>query len=279
MIVCIGDVNIDLVTKKMGSLPAEGTEKKTEISSQLGGEAAITAKVLSSLGENVHFFGRIGKDIYGKELRKKLEEKGVVPHLQKGAIPTSKTLAVKTDKKTYITDSRAKGKLENKDISKKTLEKADSVFIGGYWHLKNLEAKKILKESKESGKKTYLGTGWNYRAKENKKDLLETLEYTDHFFANDKELNQLTGKEYKEAAEELPVKTTAVHLGRKGCFVHSEEKSLQINTKEIKKGNFVGAGDAFNAGFTKATTEGKTLKEAGRKGNRTAKRYIKGELK
>ena len=93
-----------------------------------------------------------------------------------------------------------------------------------------------------------------------------------------KELELITGTtDYRKGANALirkGVKTIAVKLGCKGCYVTDKEESHRIEAFKVRVIDTTGAGDAFCAGFLYGLMSGRSLCECGRIGNFVASRCI-----
>ncbi len=77
MIVVVGSINIDLVSKAE-RIPVSGeTVLATDFKTHLGGKGANQAVAIARLGHPVHLIGKVGSDSFGERLRSGLEQAGV----------------------------------------------------------------------------------------------------------------------------------------------------------------------------------------------------------
>ena len=97
----------------------------------------------------------------------------------------------------------------------------------------------------------------------------EMLENTEVFLPGDGEIMLMTGTAtVEEAVESIwnnkryrKIKVIAVKMGKKGSHIYTRTENFFIPVFEIEEIDPTGAGDSFDAGFTCAYIEGKTLKE------------------
>ena len=122
-----------------------------------------------------------------------------------------------------------------------------------------------LKIAKENGCLTILNPA---PASEITKEFYSNIDY---FTPNETEAEFYTGikitneKEAKQAADKLinlGIKKIIITLGEKGLFYSDGIEEIYLKATSVKAIDTTGAGDAFNAGFAAALTEGQNIKDA-----------------
>lgn len=103
------------------------------------------------------------------------------------------------------------------------------------------------------------------------KKLHKILKNTDYLMVNRKEIRALSGcPKYREGAMALAKKYGFVVVAKAAkvpTYVFTSKKEIMVKTFKVKAVDFIGAGDAFDAGFIYSILKGKTLYEAVRFAN------------
>ena len=116
---CVGDVNVDIITKPLSGL-GEKEQVETDIIVTKGGEAFNFAYSAARFGLKAAFAGKVGNDIFGEFLGKKAKEFGFEPVFARGR-KTAMTFALTQKDRKFITDSAANHHLKYGEIPKKFL--------------------------------------------------------------------------------------------------------------------------------------------------------------
>ncbi|RLG21062.1 hypothetical protein DRN74_03430 [Candidatus Micrarchaeota archaeon] len=287
-LLCVGDLNLDLVTEDIGDYPSPETQLSTKIRAQIGGEATNTAVVGTKIGLKTALIAPIAGDFAGKWLKTELGKLGLDRHLVRKRGKTAITMAIRLKKgdRAFITDNGVNELLSLKDIDKTLLLSSKHLFRGGYWHNKlllNGGNTTLFKFEKQNNRQTSLGIGWNYRgwSDARRKQLFRALNYADVLFLNKRELLSLMGgRSISSACSKLMkfTKMVVVHLGAKGAYVCSRELSFKSPAVKLTVKNPVGSGDAFNAAFIKGLVNNWELRETAEYANRVAAEYLQGKL-
>ena len=259
-LLCVGDINVDLIASQLRRMPAADTQASVEMHPRLGGEAANTAVAAARLGLKTAFIGAIGaNDPYSPWLRRRLDDAGVGHHLAKKMEKTAMTFAItfENGNRTFFTDSGANKTLKFSDLSLDLVRNSKHLFIGGYWHnqllLKDGNTR-LFKYAFQNNIQTSLGVGWNHLgwSGERRRQLFKTLDNVGTLFINRRELADLTRSTgVRTGCEKVRkhAKNIVVHMGAKGCYLSSDGFEGKICAKPVKARNPVGTGDAFNAAY------------------------------
>ena len=169
----------------------------------------------------------------------------------------------------------AGGALTNEDI-----DNALSTITTSSVFLTNLEVPKevachALKIAKSSNVPTILNPA---PASEINEDIFSLIDYFTpneteaSFYVNRRVENEDDAKKASQQLLQLGIKNVIITLGHKGAYFANNEESFHVNAMNLgeKVVDSTGAGDAFNAGFAVALTEGKNIKDSIAFANTTA---------
>jgi sugar/nucleoside kinase (ribokinase family) len=277
-VIVVGELNVDLILNRIDSFPEMGKEKLAEeMTLTLGSSSAIFASNLSSLGSEVSFLGKIGRDIFGDLVISSLESKGVGSDLiiRSEELKTGATIVLNYDEdRAMVTHAGAMEALTLDDITEQSLKKARHLHFSSYFLQPGMKSTIIdmFEMAKRLGLTTSFDAQWDPEEKWDL-DLLSVLPTVDVFLPNKQELLHLTQKSTVDDALEFlsPVANTiAVKLGNKGSLVFSDgdksQKDPFLNTNVV---DAIGAGDSFNAGFIHKFIQKRPIEECQEFGNLT----------
>jgi ribokinase len=253
-----------------------------------GGSAANTIYGLAKLGMKTGFVGVIGDDDDGRLLLKDFQ-KVRVDTSQISIKPKTKTglatcLSDKLNFRSIHITPGANSLLTMDDIDLDYVNQAEMLHISSFVDDKQFKVLLELMSKLDSSVKVSFSPGELYTVK-GLKTLTPILARTYVLFTNEKEVEQLTGKDFKTGAEiclKLGCHIVVVTLG-KGISWKSVMATSYIKTaegeyavepanKEIRADrDTIGAGDAFAAGFLYGLLNGKPLDECGRLGDIVAR--------
>ena len=237
-----------------------------------GGKGSNQSVAAGKAGASVEFITKIGNDDYGKMALNTYRETNVgIKNVFESNNHSTGVAAILLDKETgnnaISVVPGAAGALTIADI-----DNAKHTIINSSIFLTQLEAPMdvvcyALKMAKENNVTTILNPA--PAAKLDK----EIFPLIDYFTPNETEAsfyvdhNVETHEDAEKAAMQLlekGIKNVVITLGEKGAFfANSEEKfSLPIANLSNPVVDTTGAGDAFNAGFAAALTEGQNIKDA-----------------
>lgn len=280
-IVIIGAAILDVLVRpadaevfQNGSSPAE------EICLSVGGDGLNEATVLSKMGKTVRLETVIGSDKAGKYVTDHCREAGILLGADciRSEIPTgiNVVLVSRDGSRHFLTNpSGSLRKLSIKDIHMPFPESAGIICFASIFVFPEIgpaELRTIFKKAKEQGK-LVCADMTKRKNGETVKDLSLALEYVDYLIPNDEEAMLLTGKDtVEEAAAELRgagVSHVVIKCGSRGCYLDCcQEKTWIPAEKAVVCLDTTGAGDSFTAGFLYALSEGKSVRDCAKQGNR-----------
>lgn len=277
-VLVVGELNVDLILDEIEKFPEVGKEvlaKKMTLT--LGSSSAIFASNIASLGAQVAFIGKIGKDKFGEIVIESLQKKKVDTsmiiiddHVGTGA---TVILNVEEDR-ANTTYPGAMDLLTINDIAESDLSKASHLHFSSYFLQPGMWGSlgELFRKAKKLGLTTSFDMQWDPQETW-KLDIEDVLPHVDVFLPNEKELMFLTGKTNIEQAIEAVKKYTnilVVKRGNKGSFVHYKDQLTDLPpflNKEVV--DAIGAGDSFNAGFIFKFINGSEVTECQKFGNLT----------
>ena len=243
-----------------------------------GGKGSNQAVAAAKAGGRTHFITRLGADDFAKVARQTWEKAGVIPEVTEDAESHTGAafifLEAATGNNAIIVASGAGGRIAPSDLDANArLIGSAAVFVT------QLEqpipaARRGLEIARAAGVTTIL----NPAPAAGLEDAMLAL--CDFITPNETEAETLTGlpvttlPEAERAADALMARgvgAVIVTLGSKGALYRDGTRSVHVPA--ISSGPVVettGAGDAFNAGFAVALSEGKDVIEAVRFGAATA---------
>ena len=257
-VLVVGELNVDLILNKIQPFPEIGKEVLAEqMNLTLGSSSAIFASNLSSLGSNVAFLGKIGKDHFGEVVLQHLQAKQVDTSLiiQSETLTTGATVVLNfKEDRAMVTYPGAMQHLSLQDIDTQQLAQAKHVHFASYFLQPGLrrDLGSLFQQAQQAGLTTSFDTQWDPEETW-QIDLSAILPYVDVFLPNETELLHLTGKDsLQEAIDSIKdfSNTVVVKRGNKGSVAWHQGALLhQEPFLNIHVVDAIGAGDSFNAGF------------------------------
>lgn len=220
----------------------------------LGGSASNTLSILSRLGVNSKFIGKIGHDDIGAFIQKETINHGVIPSFFYSSKPSGRcTIFISKDgERTMCTYLGASADMSRDDLSPTLFDDFQLFHIEGYL-VQNYELiQQAIDFAKSKGLTVSLDLASFNIVEENLPFLRQIIaEKVDIVFANEEEVKALTQKELSTAMIELAsmCSIAVVKLGKKGSMIYHGNDQLHIPIYEAKRIDTTGAGDAYAAGF------------------------------
>ena len=244
-----------------------------------GGKGSNQAVAAAKAGAKTFFISKIGDDQFGSMAKKIYDEAGVdyskVIISKEHATGAAGILVNKKGQNAINVVTGAGGALTNGDI-----DNALGTITTSSVFLTNLEVPKevvchALKIAKSSNVPTILNPA---PASEINEDIFSLIDYFTpneteaSFYVNRKVENEDDAKKASQQLLQLGIKNVIITLGDKGAYFANNEESFHVNAMNLgeKVVDTTGAGDAFNAGFAVALTEGKNIKDSIAFANTTA---------
>ena len=285
-VLAIGDLNADLVIHAYTDLNNSSVNHPPQLFG--GGTIGNTAVGLARLGVPVAFIGKVGEDIYGRQLVKELKDEGVdTQHiLVSSERPTVLIIAyIKEDgeREIYIwpqTKSAHTG-LRIEEIPSEIFLQAAWVHTSGLL-LNEAPLSETLLEMMRTANKAGIPVSfdlnlrpecftWDKKTLEN---IHTAVQLSDYIFGSAREEILPLGNSQKltEAMRSLmgDKRTIIARQGAEGVQVLSPAESFFTPAFNVPVLDTIGAGDAFNSGFIAARVKGLSLQEAVCWGNAAA---------
>lgn len=247
------------------------------------GTAGGTAVVLSRLGAEVLSFGVIGADPIADSLVAMLEREGVdVAGLVRKADQQTSSSVIPVrpngDRPAWHCIG-ANGAFTLDDLDLSALDGITHLHLGGPEFLGGEAAGQLLAHAKSIGATTsvdILAPG--------DPDLLawiaDALPHTDYLLPNDEQVLGFTGAASLEEGARVLLEAgagcVAVTQGAKGALVVTKDETIEVPAYDIEVVDTTGCGDAFSAGFLRALSLDRGLREAAELGCATAAQVAQG---
>ncbi len=277
-IIGLGAMNMDHIYQVEKAM-VDGEQVVTESASIPGGSAANTIYGLAKLGVKTGFVGAVGTDKDGKRLISDLKTVNVDTsqiRIKKANTGCTICISDKLGRRAIYVVPGANSLLSIEDVDLAYLNRARIVHLSSFANDTQLDLQVRLIENLVAPIKISLAPGMIYASK-GLKGITPLLKKAHVVFVNRKEIEQLTGKEFRSGAQEcikLGCHTIVVTFG-KGlvnkkrtiiAYICQTDKNYEIEL-EADNSRFTlettGAGDAFAAGFLFGLLRGKTIEECG----------------
>ena len=236
-----------------------------------GGSAANTIHGLAMLGVPTGYIGVIGEDELGGSFVKDMINAGVEPHLIHSSQETGRAIALVTpdSERTFATFLGAAIELEADHLTTFNFKKYDYLHIEGYLVQNHDLIRSAVTLAKENGLIVSLDLA-SYNVVEANLDFLREMvaKYVDIVFANEEEAKAFTGKEPREALDEMAgmAKIAVVKIGSKGSLIKSGNEVIEVGIIKANPIDTTGAGDLYASGFLYGQSMGLSLKKCGEMG-------------
>ncbi len=267
-VISLGSINMDLVVRTPRFANPGETIVGLDFYTASGGKGANQAVAAGRLGVDVLMFGRIGDDLFGKNLLKNLQENNVSVEgvIVDNTLPTGTALITvdKNAENIIIVIPGANSAVSISDNNNLTpFFKTDNILMLQLEiPLETVVA--AAKKAKENNVKVLLDPA---PARELPDELLQLCDF---ITPNETEAQTLTGikiddfVDAKKAAEvllEKGVQAVIVKMSSKGSYYYDGAIEIIFPAYKVDPVDTVAAGDAFNGGFAAAFSERKSIKE------------------
>lgn len=268
-IAIVGSSNMDMVIKT-DHFPAPG---ETVLSGSFfmnpGGKGANQAVAAARLGAEVVFVSRLGKDLFGDQLRDLLKKEGINTSYISTDEETPTGIAMITvdnnGENSIVVASGANGNLlpRHLQLARSVINNADCLLLQLEIPLDTVAD--IITFAAANRTRIILNPAPATSLRP------ELYPYIDILTPNMKEVAALSGmavrhvEDAKKAALILcgqGIKTVIVTAGAAGAFICNDQTCTHIPAPRVTTVDSTAAGDVFNGGLAVALTEGATLHEA-----------------
>ena len=283
-ITLIGDIGIDLVMGPLAAWPEIGTETLMPCSEmRAGGSAGNVALALRSLGAPVRLISAIGNDPLGQWLRGQFDGIGAELTVMDAATSTSVGLLHTGGERNFFT---TRGHLERQAWTPPAPARpGDIILLTGAFLLPILRNNytTIMQQLRDLGYVVAIDTGWPSEGftPDVIAEVRSWLAFADHVLLNELEITRLAGTDDLPAAMAIlsdlmsPGATLVAKVGQDGAIGWRDTEKAVARPPFLEDVfDTIGAGDAFNAGYLHAVTQGGDLTAALSAGCETAARII-----
>jgi ribokinase len=280
-VVGFGALNVDKLFKVNRIAKVEEESFITDHEESCGGSAANTVVGLARLGCKVGFVGKVARDREGDLLlqdfhKEDVDTNGII-RAKRGRSGTVMGFVDKKGERALYIDSGVNDTISFSEINTAYAFQTNFLHLTSFVGEKSFQTQKRLLGVLPENVKVSFDPGALY-ARTGLAKLEPIIKKAYVLMPNAGELKLLTGESDPcRGADFLigrGVKTVAVKLGSKGCYVTDGRERHFIDAFKVKVVDTTGAGDAFCAGFLYGLITCKSLYECGRLGNFVASTCI-----
>lgn len=288
----IGNPLVDIITKTKdsilydlgyakGSMNLVSTDDQAKILDRhknqertvaVGGSCANTMVMISQLGGQSAFCGKVGNDKFGKEFTTKMEKYGTKSFVKSGEGYTGTSVILLTEdaERTMNTALGMCQHLSKDDLDLDAIKASKCLYLTGYnWDTPSQKDAVItaLEFAKKEGVPISLSLSDSFCVEKHREDFQNLLEnYADMVFCNESEAMIMTGSDNN--AEQVKILSQHVNqviltLGSKGALIYADDQVYNIDPFKTEAIDTTGAGDSFAAGYLYGISNGYTPQEAG----------------
>ena len=244
-----------------------------------GGSAANTIVALARMGFDTGYVGKVGNDRYGdfliqglgsadcSEIKRADGQSGVCISL----------LSPDKERALFIFPN-SNDALGPDEIDSDYIRKAEFLHMTSFIGDGPFEAQKLVAKEVSSQAKISFDPGELY-AKRGLEELLPLIENSYMLFPNGREIELITGKDYKSGARQLlnlGPEIVACKLGRSGSYILSKDEEFEVPAIEVEVLDKTGAGDCYAAGFLAGLLKGFSSERCAQLATMAACRSIEG---
>ena len=236
-----------------------------------GGSAANTIHGLAMLGVPTGYIGVIGEDELGGSFVRDMINAGVEPHMIHSLQETGRAIALVTpdSERTFATFLGAAIELAADHLTAFNFKQYDYLHIEGYLVQNHDLIKSAVSLAKKNGLVVSLDLA-SYNVVEANLDFLREIvtKYVDIVFANEEEAKAFTGREPREALDEIAAmaRIAVVKTGSKGSLIKSGQEVIEIGIIAVTPVDTTGAGDLYASGFLYGQSHDLSLRKCGEMG-------------
>ncbi|MFW6311728.1 MAG: adenosine kinase [Nanoarchaeota archaeon] len=248
---------------------------KESIVKTTSGDSTANAIVgLANLGGKGAYLGKVGKDNHGETFISDLTSKGVDSKIVKSNHMTGTVIALITpdSERTMIVCLGACKELSPEDIIEQDIIDSKILHITGY-QLEEPKLKETAIKAMEIAKKNNVKISLDladFNLIKRNKEFLRSIvkDYANIVFANAEEAHAFTGKEPRDALEEISTMTDVaiVKVGKNGSMIKAQGKVYDIPCYNVEAVDTTGAGDMYAAGVLYGMCMNMNYEKAGKIG-------------
>lgn len=245
-----------------------------------GGSAANTITCTSILGMPSGFIGKVGNDELGHLYQSDQSQYGIKSMLLKGTCSSGRAMVFITApnaERTFAVYLGAALELKASDLKQEYFEGYDYFHIEGYLVQDQELIRTAIEMAHKAGCIISIDMA-SYNVVESNNPFLHNIieKYVDIVFANESEAKAFTGKEPREALDEIAkiCEYAIVKVGKAGSYVKKGDEVHFIESYPATPIDATGAGDTYAAGFLYAHSLGMPLLACGQIGSIIAAKVV-----
>jgi len=268
---CAGIIVADSVCQPITVMPPPGSLARTErVELTIGGCAANVAVDMARLGLSVGVSGRVGNDVFGREVRDRLVASSVdcLGLVLSETAPTSTTfvLNVRGEDRRFIHCVGANAEYDGGQVTREEISSTKLLYVGGFGLLEGLTPERVVRMF-QLAREANVVTALDVVLPEGGDHLLEwireVLPWTDYFFPNNDEAAKLLGGEANPQRQsirfrEYGARTVVITCGGNGAIFASPAQQWKSGVYPVEPVDATGTGDAFVSGFLYGLLRGAT---------------------
>ncbi len=252
-LVVIGGLNMDLIVQ-VARLPKPGeTVAGDSLLRAPGGKGANQAVAAARMGAAVTMVGRVGRDSFGRELKRSLRDEGVATRFIRVSTGRSTGAAlIEVDERAQNSIAVASGanqEVRTEDLPRRAIRSADVVVAALEVPLGTIE--EAFRLARSTGVRTVLNVAPAQPVP------AALLQLTDVVICNEHELGVMLGQtvglgaeaEAARALRGFADQVVVVTLGERGALAIDGSRTVEQSAFAVHSVDTTGAGDAFVAGF------------------------------
>ena len=259
---CAGIIVADSVCQPIARMPPPGGLAQTErVELTIGGCAANVAVDMARLGLRVGVSGRVGNDVFGREVRDRLLASSVdcAGLVLSETAPTSTTFVLNVcgEDRRFIHCVGANAEYDGMQVTAEEIRSAKVLYVGGFGLLEALSPERVVRMfrlARAANVTTILDVVLPESGDHLLQWIQQVLPWTDYFFPNTDEAAQLLGGEQDPQAQalrfrEYGVQTVVITCGGQGAVLASPSYRLKSGVYPVNPVDATGTGDAFVSGI------------------------------
>ena len=271
VIAVVGSAMIDL-TAYATVIPAPGQTLEGELfTTGFGGKGANQAVIAAHCGAEVHFVGKLGKDLFGDSISENFKKLGIdAKYVERSETPNgvAHIWVDANGENRIVIIPGANYEIESKKATEAIESIADLAVVVAQCEIKQDVTLAAFSAAKKRGCITILNPAPYQPLSE------ELLAVTDWIIPNETEFKELHGH-FPTSDEVLksfrPGKNSIVTLGSEGAVLITSDGNLtRVSAPKVNAVDTTGAGDAFVGVFAFALASGKNAEHAMKLGIKVA---------
>jgi len=271
VIAVVGSAMIDL-TAYATVIPAPGQTLEGELfTTGFGGKGANQAVIAAHCGAEVHFVGKLGKDLFGDSISENFKKLGIdAKYVERSETPNgvAHIWVDANGENRIVIIPGANHEIESKKATEAIESIADLAVVVAQCEIKQEVTLAAFSAAKKRGCVTILNPAPYQPLSE------ELLAVTDWIIPNETEFKELHDQ-FPTSDEVLksfrPGKNSIVTLGSEGAVLITSDGNLtRVSAPKVNAVDTTGAGDAFVGVFAFALASGKNAEDAMKLGIKVA---------